>query len=84
MLNAPSAKPHLRLIRGDSATTIIRATCVVTGRTADFALPTVAVREWEAGRLIQDAFPDLSADDREWLISGHSPEAWDALFGEED
>jgi hypothetical protein len=42
---------------------------------------------WEAhrgmaGGFIQDAFPSLSADDREFLISGTTPEEWDDLFGD--
>jgi hypothetical protein len=31
---------------------------------------------------IQDVFPHLSADDREFLISGTTPEEWDDLFGD--
>ena len=34
-------------------------------------------------KYVQDAFPYLSADDREFLISGMSPEGWDATFREE-
>ena len=33
------------------------------------------------GALLQDAFPNLSADDREFIISGITPEEWDAAFG---
>jgi hypothetical protein len=39
---------------------------------------------WEDGVLIQDAFPDLSDDDREFIMTGITPEEWDAAFGEED
>lgn len=31
---------------------------------------------------VQTAFPHLSADDREFLITGCTPEEWDALFNE--
>lgn len=34
-----------------------------------------------AGALIQDAFPELNADQREFLMSGATPEAWEAMFG---
>jgi len=37
---------------------------------------------WEDGELVQNAFPYLSADEREMLISGICPECWDKLFGE--
>lgn len=37
---------------------------------------------WQSGRmLIQNAMPDVSAEDREFLISGCTPEDWKALFG---
>lgn len=29
---------------------------------------------WVSGTLIQDAFPHLSADDREWFLTGMTPE----------
>ena len=34
--------------------------------------------------LVQDAFPQLNADQREFLISGSTPEEWDAMFGEDE
>ena len=30
---------------------------------------------------VQDAFPTLSADDREFLLTGITPEEWDAEVG---
>ena len=38
---------------------------------------------WRNGELIQRAMPNLSADDREFLITGITPEEWEAAFGEE-
>ena len=35
---------------------------------------------WEAGGLIQNVAPNLSPYDREFLISGTTPEQWDALM----
>lgn len=35
------------------------------------------------GALIQDAFPTLSDDDREFILTGITPEEWDSLFPEE-
>ena len=40
--------------------------------------------DWVHGTLIQDAMPHLSDDDREFLMTGCTPEEWDAMFGEED
>jgi hypothetical protein len=32
------------------------------------------------GMLIQDVFPDLDADEREFMISGTHPVCWDEMF----
>lgn len=34
------------------------------------------------GELVQDAFPNLSPDEREFIISGTTKEEWEALFGD--
>ena len=34
-------------------------------------------------RKIQDIFPDLSAPEREFLLTGYTQEDWDAMFGDE-
>lgn len=34
--------------------------------------------------LIQDAFPDLSIADREFIKLGYSPAGWDSLFSDEE
>tara|TARA_R110000737_G_C14492785_1_gene470534 strand:+ start:286 stop:492 length:207 start_codon:yes stop_codon:yes gene_type:complete len=36
---------------------------------------------WEGGMLIQDAMPDVSKDDREFIMSGSTPVDWDKMFG---
>lgn len=36
---------------------------------------------WEMGQLIQNAMPQLSADDREFVKTGITGEEWDQLFG---
>lgn len=35
---------------------------------------------WKDGGLIQKVMPDISDDDREFLISGFTPEDWNELF----
>jgi hypothetical protein len=39
---------------------------------------------WQAGELIQNAMPNLSADDREFVMTGITAEEWDEAFGEDD
>lgn len=33
---------------------------------------------------IQHAFPELGADEREFLLTGTTPEEWDAAFGDDE
>ena len=44
----------------------------------------VRLAMWRKGMNIQDAFPMLNADEREFLMTGITPEEWDDLFGEEE
>lgn len=39
---------------------------------------------WQKGAKIQDAFPMLSADEREFILTGISAEEWYYFVGEED
>jgi hypothetical protein len=41
------------------------------------------VNRWQGGENIQQVFPDMSAEDRELLISGIHPVCWDQLFPKE-
>lgn len=36
--------------------------------------------EWRGGALIQEAMPNASAEDREFIISGYTPEDWNKMF----
>jgi hypothetical protein len=40
--------------------------------------------DWERGKHIQDAMPQVSADDREFIVSGCTKEDWDKLFPPEE
>jgi|TARA_R110000787_G_scaffold63216_7_gene142442 hypothetical protein len=39
---------------------------------------------WEDGMLIQDAMPDLTADEREFIMTGSNGNDWDAMFNAYD
>lgn len=42
------------------------------------------VRRWNSGgEYVQDVFPDLDADQREFLISGMDPQEFERLVGED-
>jgi hypothetical protein len=40
--------------------------------------------KYDAGALVQHAFPFLNDDQREFLMTGLTPKAWDDLFGDEE
>lgn len=50
-------------------------------RSRTVVIPLLAWQAMEGGELIQNALPNISSDDREFLISGMSPEGWEKLFG---
>lgn len=40
---------------------------------------------WQkSGRLIQAAFPHLSSDDREFILTGATPEEWNIAFEDDE
>jgi hypothetical protein len=38
--------------------------------------------DYARGELLQNAFPFLNPDEREFLLTGTTPEEWNAMFGE--
>ncbi len=53
-------------------------------RTRDLPVTKEQLDAWLAGQFAQDAFPHLSADDREFIISGITPEEWAEAFPPDD
>ena len=52
--------------------------------TREIACTEEQLASWRAGMHIQNAMPNVSAEDREFLISGITPEEWIEEFGEEE
>ena len=48
---------------------------------AEFVL---GLQQWLRGALIQDVFPKATPEEREFIVSGLTPEVWDKIFGEEE
>lgn len=42
------------------------------------------VRRWEAGRPIQVALPDLTAEQREMIMTGFCDKHWNSIFDSEE
>jgi hypothetical protein len=62
-------------------TVVIEKTCIHCKKPARVEVPREQYEAWRSGVLAQNAFPQLSADEREMIISGTHPECWDAMFG---
>ena len=58
--------------------------CHVMGKTVTVKVAAEGLFAYRQGAFIQDAFPDLNKDDREFLMSGISKEGWDKMFGSEE
>jgi hypothetical protein len=60
---------------------------MITGKSHTMDIPleeqefNLCYNKWEAGALIQDAFPMLSRELREFIKTGVTPEEWTELFG---
>lgn len=63
----------------------ITSRCPFCGRYTHIMVGSEQYERWTfGGALIQDAFPTLSATERETLISGICPDCQDDIFNEED
>lgn len=61
-------------------TTQIEVECPSCGKTREITVPISGYQLWKSGTLIQQAMPDLSADDREGLLTGYCSSCWDSTF----
>lgn len=61
-------------------------TCPFCAQSSWVTVPVEGFIRWQAGAYVQTAFPDLSPDQREILISGAHPDCWDVFMeiGEDD
>ena len=48
----------------------------------DLAITAEQVVRWDKGELIQDVFPHLTPDEREFIQTGITPEDWNEMVGE--
>ena len=73
---------HWTTTEGENVT--VTKTCCVCHKEASITVDRTKYDRWIAGEHAQNVFRDLSADDREILISGTHPECWNELFGKVD
>lgn len=67
----------------------LKRTCQFNGKIYEMDFPNMtasqyydAREKWKGGLLIQQAFPFLNADEREFIMTGTPPNVWNEIFGE--
>ena len=62
---------------------IITKTSMISGKTHSMDLPITQEQldAFSRGELVQRAFPNLSAEQREFLLTGITPQEWHDVFG---
>lgn len=58
--------------------------CPVCGKTSILEIDRTGFELWQNGTFIQQALPNLSADEREMLLTGTHPDCWDAMWDEDE
>lgn len=58
--------------------------CIFCGNTHHISVYKKDLEDWLDGELAQNAFPYLSTDEREVLISGICPKCWETVFNDEE
>ena len=58
----------------------------LTGKRHEMEIPVTEhqMKMWESGVLAQDAFPGLTPDEREFIITGITPEEWMSMVGDDE
>lgn len=72
--------PRLKIISYDDKVITLEGPCFVTGKPHRVTIPLAGFERWQDGDFIQDVLPTVSPADREFLISGTSPEGWAQIF----
>ncbi len=73
---------NVKKIRKPDGRLLLVGPCTVTKKLYSVVVSDQAViNYYQLGMKAQDAFPELPADQREFLISGVSPEGWKQIFG---
>lgn len=58
--------------------------CMMCDKSDEVEVDPDALRAWREGALIQEAFPDMTPEDREHLKTGTHPACWDSMFADEE
>ena len=69
----------------EKETILVEKVCMLCGKPNGITVSLEGYNKWKVGGMfVQDAFPELTADEREVLISGSHPDCFDEAFAEDD
>jgi hypothetical protein len=64
-------------------TQTVKTHCMLCKKESSLVVNKASFDKWQAGELIQNAIPELTASEREQLISGTCELCWETYFNEE-
>lgn len=73
--------PNHRIIDNGNNTVTIGGNCIFTGEPYSVTVHKEDYKKYEAGEVLQRAFPNVPRDQREFIKSGISPKGWNERFG---
>lgn len=64
----------------------ITKTSIISGitRTLEIDVTIEQINRWENGELIQSCMPNITPDEREFIMTGITKDEWDSTFVEDD
>lgn len=77
----PNMRPHIKSISDDGEQVEVITKCMSCKELTTIKVPRDQFFDWQGGKLIQLAMPQLSSYQRELLISGTCPSCCEKMFG---
>ena len=64
----------------------VKRKSILTGNTSimEIDVNPMQIFKWQNGTPIQDAMPDTSAEEREFIMTGMTPALWEKYMGDDD
>ena len=73
---------ELSVLRIEKNNAVLQSICPECKKKQEIAVPILGLMAYQRGAHIQNAFPKMTADERELLKTGICKECWDVLFKE--
>ena len=75
---------EMKAVRSGDMIIVENPVCVVCGNGSQVRVDWMKYQMWQGGGLIDRVFPNMSAGQRETMISGTHPYCWTQLMGEDN